>query len=59
MASREAATSEAVAVALRELTLSHGDQSKLSEFLTDYFGSEDIDYSSGKFNEIIHNSTDS
>ena len=33
---------------LRELALSHGDQNRLSEFLTDYFASDDNEVSSGK-----------
>ena len=48
MASRATPTTETVALALRELTLSHGDQTELSEFLTDYFGSDNTDYCSGK-----------
>ena len=39
---------ETVALALRELALSRGDQDKLSEFLTDYFASDDHEVSSGK-----------
>ena len=41
MASTEIArgNEEAVALALRELSLSRGDQEGLADFLTDYFGS--------------------
>ena len=39
---------ETVALALRELALSSGDQNLLSEFVTEYFTSEDHEYSSGK-----------
>ena len=42
------ASTETVALALRELALSRGDQDRLSEFLTDYFTSEDHEISSGK-----------
>ena len=48
MASREHATRESVAQALRELALSDGDQEGLAEFLTDYFSSDIHDYSSSK-----------
>ena len=47
MASRTVST-ETVAQALRELALSRGDQDRLSEFLTDYFTSDDNEISSGK-----------
>ena len=43
-----AAATETVALALRELALSSGDQNLLSEFVTEYFTSEDHEYSSGK-----------
>ena len=42
------ASTETVALALRDLALSRGDQDRLSEFLTDYFTSEDHESSSGK-----------
>lgn len=49
MASRtEGVTTETVAQALRELALSRGNQDNLSEFLTDYFASDDHEVSSGK-----------
>ena len=41
MASRAAATAETVGQALRDLALSRNDQEVLSEFLTDYFTSDD------------------
>lgn len=34
-------TEETVALALRELSLSQGDQENLAYFLTDYFGSSE------------------
>ena len=40
--------SDAVAVALQELALSPGDQEGISDFLTDYFASDDVEVSSGK-----------
>ena len=42
------ATEERVALALRELALSQGDQEGLSEFLTDYFTSDNHEFTSGK-----------
>ena len=39
---------ETVALALRELALSRGDQDRLSEFLTEYFASDDDEVTSGK-----------
>ena len=42
------ATTETVALALRELALTQGDQAGLSEFLTDYFSSDHHEFSSGK-----------
>ena len=50
MASRtdDVVSTETVAQALRELALSRGDQDRLSEFLTDYFTSDDNEISSGK-----------
>ena len=44
----DTATTATVALALRELALSEGDQEGLSEFLTDYFASGNHDCSSGK-----------
>ena len=44
----DVATTEAVALALRELALSQGDQEGISEFLTDYFGSDNHEFSCGK-----------
>ena len=44
----DSATSETVALALRELALSRSDQDGLSEFLTEYFASDDNEFSSGK-----------
>ena len=41
-------STETVAQALRELAISRGDQDRLSEFLTDYFASDDNEFSSGK-----------
>lgn len=41
-------STETVALALRELALSRGDQDRLSDFLTDYFTSADHEFSSGK-----------
>ena len=41
-------STETVALALRELALSRGDQNLLSEFVTDYFTSDDHEVSSGK-----------
>ena len=43
-----AAATETVALALRELALSSCDQYLLSEFVTEYFTSEEHEYSSGK-----------
>ena len=49
MASRgERVSTETVAHALGELALSSGDQEQLAGFLTDYFTSEDNEFSSGK-----------
>ena len=42
---------ETVALALHELALSRGDQDKLSEFLTDYFASDDHEVTSGKWKQ--------
>ena len=42
------ATSETVAQALGELSLTQADQEGLCEFLTDYFTSENHEFSSGK-----------
>ena len=39
---------EAVAQALRDLAFSSGDQESLSEFLTDYFSSDDPEEDYGK-----------
>ena len=36
-------TAEAVAVALRELSMTPGDQEGLADFLTDYFGSSEAE----------------
>ena len=44
------ATSATVALALHELSFSHHDQESLSEFLTDYFASDDHECNSGKYN---------
>ena len=49
MASRAStATTESVVLALRELALFQGDQEGLSEFLTEYFTSNNHEFSSGK-----------
>ena len=50
MASRtdDGVSTETVVQALCELPLLHGDQDRLSEFLTDYFTSDDNEVSSGK-----------
>ena len=49
MASRAtASTTETVALVLRELALSQGDQEGLSEFFTDYFASDNHEFNSGK-----------
>lgn len=42
------ASGETVALALRELALSQGDQEGLSEFLTEYFTSDNHEFNSGK-----------
>lgn len=44
----DTATTETVAVALRELALSQGDQEGLAEFLTEYFASNNNEFLSGK-----------
>ena len=44
------ATAATVALALRELSFTHGDQESLSEFLRDYFASDDHECNSGKYN---------
>lgn len=41
------AAGETVALALRELALSRTDQEGLTEFLTDYFTSDNHEFSSG------------
>ena len=46
--SADGSTTETVAQALRELALSRGDQDRLSEFLTEYFASDDNEITSGK-----------
>ena len=46
--SRAASSTATVALALQELALSRGDQSLLTEFVTEYFTSEDHELSSGK-----------
>ena len=43
-----AATTAIVALALRELALSQGGEQGLSEFLTEYFASDDRECFSGK-----------
>ena len=48
------ATSKAVALALRDLALSQGDQEGLFEFLTDYFTSDNHEFSSGKQKHSIN-----
>ena len=49
MASRATtSTTETVALALRELALSQGNQEGLSKFLTDYFASENHEFNSSK-----------
>ena len=45
--SRQTEMTEAVAQALRDLALSSGDQESLSEFLTEYFSSDDPEGDSG------------
>ena len=52
-----AATEETVALALRELALSQGDQEGLSEFLTEYFTSDNHEFSSGEKIQSINNAT--
>ena len=47
---RSNAHAATVALALRELSLSHGDQEGLSEFLTDYCASAGHECNSGKYN---------
>ena len=48
------ADTETVALALRELSLSRGDQDRLSEFISEYFTSEDYELSSGKYKHTKH-----
>ena len=46
--SRNTEMTEAVAQTLRDLAFSSGDQESLSEFLTDYFSSDDLEEDYGK-----------
>ena len=53
----DTATTETVAVALRELALSQGDQEGLAEFLMEYFTSSDNAFLSGKYKHSVDRDT--